>query len=220
MKLVNVLKIAVFLFSLALMIGCGPAISIPQSHSRKSASPSILRLSAESIQLRPLTLLPTVTFGTEIMIFAAGGAAPYRFTLDGCDSTIDQAVGLFIAANDVSTCLVNASDAAGHSASITITVNAPPNLDPATSITDTPQTFLINSMVSVGWMELPASSSFSVPVEGGSPPYSFAISDCDSTIDALSGVISVASDAAVCDVIVTDSAGNTLNDTFNIVAGP
>ncbi|PWU16277.1 MAG: hypothetical protein C5B49_10710 [Bdellovibrio sp.] len=177
-------------------VGCGPHDGYSGGGGSTTSHLTIRTKTASGNQ--PLSIVPTVPFGAQIQFDASGGSPPYNFSLSGCDSIIVGQSGLFIAANDVSVCTVAVTDATLSSATAQVDVGSS-------------QPVLLD-------IRVPAGSSLQLTPTGGTAPYRFSLTGCDSSITP-EGLFSAASDAPeTCAISVTDASNTVATATISVYA--
>ncbi|VAW77713.1 Alkaline phosphatase [hydrothermal vent metagenome] len=143
------------------------------------------------VTLTPATA--TLTVGDTQQFAAAGGAAPYTWSVSNPAVISVNAAGL-VTALAAGTATVTATDANGVAGSATVTVNAAP-----ANIVITPNTATV-----------PTGGTQQFTANGGVAPYTWSLSTEDAgTIDAVTGLFTAGDEAATTTVIATDANGDT-----------
>jgi len=153
------------------------------------------------ITLTPATA--TLTVGDSQLFAAAGGTAPYAWTVSNATVVSVSTTGL-VTALAAGTATVTATDANGASGTATVTVSAA-----TANIVITPNT----ATVSTGGTQQFTTS-------GGVAPYTWSLSTEDAgTINATTGLFTAGEEAATTTVIATDANGDTgESGTITVVA--
>jgi trimeric autotransporter adhesin len=132
----------------------------------------------------------TIGGGTTVLVGAVGGQGPFTYKVTSGGGTVDSS-GHFTASTTPGTSVVSITDALGSSTLVTITVNPPLSITPASAT-------------------LTASSGQITPFVGmnGIPPYSYSLVSGAGTVSA-QGVYTVGSVSGTSTVQVTDGQGTT-----------
>jgi hypothetical protein len=135
---------------------------------------------------------PTVTIGgsTSLLVGAAGGQGPFTYKVTSGGGSVD-ASGHFAAPATAGTSVVSITDAFGSSTVVTITINPPLSISPASAT-------------------LTASSGQATPFVGinGVPPYQYSVASGSGTVNS-QGIYTVGMVSGVSTVRVTDGQGAT-----------
>jgi hypothetical protein len=148
----------------------------------------------------PLTMTPsTVTLdsGTPKTFSAAGGVAPYTYSIVSGGGVVDSSSGLFTSPTSAATVIVKVTDSAGTVAEATVTVAAPLVAVPTTATSD-------------------AGGSQVFKGSGGQGPYTFSIVSGGGTIDAKTGQFTAPSIPGSVVVGIMDSAGVSSSVTITV----
>jgi hypothetical protein len=168
----------------------GPAtVTLEVTDSKGATAQASIAVNAPLVANQPAA---TIGGGTSLLISAAGGQGPFTYTVTSGGGSVD-ASGHFTAPATAGTSVVSITDSLGSSAVVTITINPPLVISPA-SVT------------------LTASSGQSTPFVGtnGIPPYQYSVVSGSGTVNA-QGIYTVGSVSGVSVVQVTDGQGTTVN---------
>ncbi len=132
----------------------------------------------------------TIGGGTSLLVGAAGGQGPFTYKVTSGGGSVD-ASGRFTAAGTAGTSIVSITDSLGSSTLVTITINPPLSINPASAT-------------------LTASSGQTTPFTGmnGIPPYQYSVVSGSGTVSP-QGIYTVGTVSGVTTVQVTDGQGTT-----------
>jgi len=150
--------------------------------------------------LDPLTIDPgsTLIYSDETASFSASGGRPtYVFSVISGGGSIDPKTGVYTAPSAASEAVIQVSDATGKSARANVQVLGP-----------RPITILPSSA------SLVITESCAFSHLGGIPPYYYAVTSGDGSIDSSTGVFTAGTSSGVCTVTLTDGRG--ISDTATV----
>lgn len=130
---------------------------------------------------------------------AAGGSAPYTYSVFSGTGTINASSGFYTAPASSGTAVVRVTDSLGATASANVTIDAALVISPAA------QNTLINSTISFSG-------------SGGVLPYTFSIVSGVGSLDSLSGLYTAPGSNGVAVVRVTDNFGNFSDANINVTS--
>jgi hypothetical protein len=166
----------------------GPASTTLEVTDSKGA----VALASITVNAPLVATQPTATIGggTSLMVGAAGGQGPFTYKVTSGGGSVD-ASGHFTAPATVGTSVVSITDSLGSSTLVTITINPPLSISPASAT-------------------LTASSAQTTPFIGlnGVPPYQYSVVSGSGTVNA-QGIYTVGTVSGVNTVQVTDGQGTT-----------
>ncbi|MCM2323106.1 MAG: hypothetical protein NDJ90_07565, partial [Oligoflexia bacterium] len=157
-----------------------------------------------SVVVNPLlTISPaavTLAVGNAWAFSASGGIPPYTYSPSG--GSINASTGAFTAPATVpagGTVTVTVTDAGGHPASATVTVNAALSISPATKT-------------------LVANGAHTFVTAGGVPPYTYTVSSGGGAVNSATGAYVAPAGVGTAIVRVSDSLGNVSEASVSVVA--
>jgi Domain of unknown function (DUF5122) beta-propeller len=167
----------------------GPAmVTLGVTDSKGGTAQATITVNAPLVANQPT---PTVGGGTSLAISAAGGQGPFTYKVTSGGGSVD-ASGHFTAPAAAGTSIVNITDSLGSSTLVTITINPPLSISPASAT-------------------LTASSAQTTPFVGmnGVPPYQYSLLSGSGSVSA-QGIYTVGAVSGVNTVQVTDSQGTAV----------
>jgi len=166
----------------------GPAmVTLEVTDSKGATAQALITVNAPLVANQPTT---TVGGGTSLPIGAAGGQGPFTYKVTSGGGSVD-ASGRFTAPATAGTSVVSITDSLGSSTLVTITINPPLSITPASAT-------------------LTASSGQTTLFVGinGVPPYQYSLVSGSGTVSA-QGVYTVGTVSGLSAVQVTDGQGTT-----------
>lgn len=139
----------------------------------------------------------TIAVNNQATFSAAGGVAPYSFSVIAGGGSVNVATGVYTAPNAAGTATVRVTDSFGNTSSAAVTIN------PALAISPATKTVAVNN-----------SATFSA--SGGVGPYSYSVAAGGGSVNAATGVYTAPAAAGPATLRVTDSLGNTSSATVTI----
>ncbi len=129
---------------------------------------------------------------------AAGGQAPYTFSVFSGGGSINPSTGLYTAPASAGSAVVRVTDNMSNTADATVTINAALSISPAAVniLTNGAQTFTAS---------------------GGVTPYTYSVVSGGGSINSSSGAYTAPASPATVVVRVTDAIGNTANANATVV---
>jgi Domain of unknown function (DUF5122) beta-propeller len=166
----------------------GPAmVTLEVTDSKGATAQASITVNAPLVANQPTA---TIGGGTSLQVGAAGGQGPFTYSVTSGGGSVDSG-GRFTAPTTAGTSVVSISDSLGSSTLVTITINPPLSISPASAT-------------------LTASSAQSTPFVGlnGVPPYQYSVVFGSGTVNA-QGIYTVGALSGVNTVQVTDGQGTT-----------
>jgi Domain of unknown function (DUF5122) beta-propeller len=166
----------------------GPAtVTLIVTDSKGATAQESVTVNAPLVANQPTA---TIGGGTTVLVGAVGGQGPFTYKVTSGGGTVDSS-GRFTASTTPGASVVSITDALGSSTLVTITVNPPLSITPASAT-------------------LTASSGQTTPFVGmnGIPPYSYSLVSGAGTVSA-QGLYTVGSVSGASTVQVTDGQGTT-----------
>ncbi len=158
--------------------------------------------SSNNLVISPASAL--VTTGTTVTFTASGGSAPYAFEVVSGGGTVNSTTGVYSSPVTVGNAVVRLSDATGAAVNAAVIVIAAGG---SARLAISPQTV----SVSLG-------SNLTFAASGGTPPYSYAITQGAGSIDPITGVYATPASTGSATISVADSAFSVRSADVQIVA--
>jgi hypothetical protein len=166
----------------------GPAtVTLEVTDSKGATAQASITVNAPLVANQPTA---TIGGGTSLLVGAAGGQGPFTYKVTSGGGSVD-ASGHFTAPATAGTSVVSITDSLGSSTLVTITINPPLSISPASAT-------------------LTASSGQTTRLVGmnGIPPYQYSVASGSGTVSA-QGLYTVGTVSGVSTVQVTDGQGTT-----------
>ena len=141
----------------------------------------------------------TLAVNNTFTFSAAGGVAPYTYSIVSGGGTMNSSSGLFTSPSTAGSVIVRVTDSLSNTSNANVTVNAALAISPA------------SSTVAVG-------NTLTFSATGGVSPYTYSIVSGGGTINSSTGLFTAPATAGSVVVRVTDSLSNTSNATVTVNA--